>query len=759
MRFTLSCAVLGCGSLSATAVASIILLGPTTISLAPLVNPTHAAVGDVDGNGVVDIVVSCRASTGKFGMLRGIGGGLFAPLEIIDAGAPTDWVEICDVDGDGIADLVGSVRSNHGRIASLRGLGGGLFDSPVMTRAQRNPAGMVVRDLDADGHLDVSLVNYGSASVETWLGERGGALRGSQIIAAQPWSTSIPFPFSIVDGDFDGDGDLDLVTASIGGSSLTMLRNNGAGLFSQGESWRAPMVGNEVVSIANVARTDIDLDGDLDILSNGLLLKAPNVTVVWINDGTGAFGEKSLRVGGTEGYSWTVNSADMDGDGDADVLMGSALPGKLTIAEVDGAAGGAFVHVGAKMAGTFLRDMTLVDIDNDGDRDVVAVDIAAHTVMIYRNASGGVADDPPAPPSGSLPPLASSIAASQWLANWTDDGEDEEGSIAGDIPPICGAGAGLCEEPHETPGCVRTLCCQAVCEFNPLCCDVAWDAACVEAEDVLCDDFNCPSAGACDDFHAGPGCDDESCCGFLCEFDPFCCWAVWDEICARESPMLCGAEPCSIGHDPRAIELPEICYQRLDEGCNRAGSGSTAAMCPASYESTISTESTRDTDWFNTRSLGCAAIVSLETEFPLTAVVVRGPCDGPLQLIATLELEACTTGTLIIDPESHDWIVLSAANMDRPFRSAFPCDIADPDAPPPDPADPPFVPSFFGLNYRISFAAKPVAGDINGDGFVDGLDLTALLGGWGGSGQADIDGNGIVDGADLLMVLSNWGSG
>jgi hypothetical protein len=61
---------------------------------------------------------------------------------------------------------------------------------------------------------------------------------------------------------------------------------------------------------------------------------------------------------------------------------------------------------------------------------------------------------------------------------------------------------------------------------------------------------------------------------------------------------------------------------------------------------------------------------------------------------------------------------------------------------------------------RAKESARPA--DINGDGTVDGIDLTALLAAWGacptsGSCAADIDGNGIVDGLDLTALLADWG--
>ena len=49
--------------------------------------------------------------------------------------------------------------------------------------------------------------------------------------------------------------------------------------------------------------------------------------------------------------------------------------------------------------------------------------------------------------------------------------------------------------------------------------------------------------------------------------------------------------------------------------------------------------------------------------------------------------------------------------------------------------------------------------DLDGDGLVDGEDLTTLLGDWGMTGGAsDLDGDGLVDGADLVIVLASWGA-
>ena len=73
----------------------------------------------------------------------------------------------------------------------------------------------------------------------------------------------------------------------------------------------------------------------------------------------------------------------------------------------------------------------------------------------------------------------------------------------------------------------------------------------------------------------------------------------------------------------------------------------------------------------------------------------------------------------------------------------------------------PFGTSPFVLDLHPS--AAPCPADINGDQLVDGLDLTAVLSGWGdcpfGSDcPADINDDTFVDGLDLTAVLSGWGA-
>jgi len=53
-------------------------------------------------------------------------------------------------------------------------------------------------------------------------------------------------------------------------------------------------------------------------------------------------------------------------------------------------------------------------------------------------------------------------------------------------------------------------------------------------------------------------------------------------------------------------------------------------------------------------------------------------------------------------------------------------------------------------------SVTPAIADLNGDGLVNGADLSILLGAFGGPGPGDLNGDGVVDGADLAILLGAW---
>ena len=190
---------------------------------------------------------------------------------------------------------------------------------------------------------------------------------------------------------------------------------------------------------------------------------------------------------------------------------------------------------------------------------------------------------------------------------------------------FCGAAAaGPCCVARKEPFCVDPACCNAVCTFDPTCCQVAWDARCVEIAVAVCDGLCGPppseicANGFDDDFDGltdcedpdcvgspncgnGPGevcgngqdddgdglvdCDDPDCADFQQCGDSFCgdpeadscCFAHPMPFCADESccETVCAVDPfcCTTAWDDlcadEAAELcGTLCKPTIDEICD-----------------------------------------------------------------------------------------------------------------------------------------------------------------------------------------------
>ncbi len=108
----------------------------------------------------------------------------------------------------------------------------------------------------------------------------------------------------------------------------------------------------------------------------------------------------------------------------------------------------------------------------------------------------------------------------------------------GPCPTSSGCGstkAGSCYVAGPLTGCDNVTCCGAVCDSDPSCCDIAWDANCVTLALGLCADCGEPDAGDCCVGHETQGCNDAACCEAMCVTDSFCCNFTWDELCAEQA--------------------------------------------------------------------------------------------------------------------------------------------------------------------------------------------------------------------------------
>lgn len=292
--------------------------------LAVTVPPHLSAVGDLDGDGRLDLAVTSHDSHGVYVWL-GDGTGRFAavpgsPFPALPSGKPHNHgLALGDVDADGDLDILTTDDVAHA-VAVLLNDGHAAFrpapGSPFAVG--REPYPLALGDVNKDGKLDVVTPNVRGASLSVLLGDGKGAFKAAE-------STPIAVtarPYFVALADLDGDGTLDAVTSHDDVSLVTALLGDGRGGFrlAPGSPFDVGRRGWKCVL------DDLDKDGRRD-----LVLAAGGAVVVQLGDGRGRFRSVPGSPFGVGRGAWSVAVGDFDGDGKSDIATADLQAGTVSV--------------------------------------------------------------------------------------------------------------------------------------------------------------------------------------------------------------------------------------------------------------------------------------------------------------------------------------------------------------------------------------------------------------------------------------------
>jgi hypothetical protein len=146
---------------------------PAATGTATSTNPVGVALGDVNGDGILDIVTSNRGS-GNVGVLIGNGDGTFKPVvtyPIGDSNASfANGVTLADMNADGKLDIVVADNGTTYDLGVLYGKGDGTFGARAGVSAGPGSGTPLVADFNKDGRLDIGTENFGPNSTSLLLG-------------------------------------------------------------------------------------------------------------------------------------------------------------------------------------------------------------------------------------------------------------------------------------------------------------------------------------------------------------------------------------------------------------------------------------------------------------------------------------------------------------------------------------------------------------------------------------------------------------
>ncbi len=347
-------------------------------------------------------------------------------------GAPLNNMALLrDLDGDGDDDVLGTDGRPDGAAFSwARNDGSGGFE--ILSNIE--PA-------DGDFLQGIAGASFAAGEPErialSW--HAGG--RGVQMLtvptdpATETWAwariSSDSQDEALSAGDLDGDGDLDLFQGT------QWLRNDGA-------SWSAHAASTVFADPDRSRLADLDGDGDLDAVVGP---EGDSVDLVWLrNPGVAGEDWPAQIIGRGLGGVYSMHLADMDLDGDPDVVLGEHKGATRVLIFENGGSGASWTahEVDPGGSGIDHHDGTVpVDIDGDGDLDIVSIGWFNQKVWLFENGArdGGPLIRPTAAPATAVPPTpvgptavpgtpAPLPPASALVAHWTMD--DGDGATAQD---------------------------------------------------------------------------------------------------------------------------------------------------------------------------------------------------------------------------------------------------------------------------------------------------------------------------------------
>ncbi|MDP6740800.1 MAG: VCBS repeat-containing protein, partial [Planctomycetota bacterium] len=336
---------------------------------------------DLDGDGDADML-SASGDDNKIAWYENTDGlGGFGVEQVITLNANyAVFVYAADLDGDGDADVL-SASKNDDKIAwyenRLNELTSDFGPEQVITTSADGAWSVYATDLDCDGDMDVLSASRYDKKIAWYENANGlGAFLPEQVI-----TTNADWAHCVYAADLDGDGDADVLSASMMDDKIAWYENLGcnAGVITSFGSEQVITLDADEAQFVRAA--DLDGDGDVDVIS----ASSGDDEIAWYeNQGGGVFGVQQV-ITTVADKAESVHAADLDCDGDMDVL--SASMGDATIAWYENTDGlGSFglqevITTGANGA----QSVYATDLDGDGDVDVLAGSLADNKVAWFEN--------------------------------------------------------------------------------------------------------------------------------------------------------------------------------------------------------------------------------------------------------------------------------------------------------------------------------------------------------------------------------------
>jgi len=337
-----------------------------------------AYAGDINNDELSDLVVVCEDSH-DLRLLYNDGANSFEPFIIIEmpnAHRPSTNGG-ADFNHDGLIDMAVGNHTPFDDVNVLIGDIDNIFENPINYQAGEGVRGIAIADLNGDGWADIATANRAASTISLIINDGTGVFEPAVNI-----DSGFVGETAIAASDLNDDGYVDLLVATYNSNKLVSLLNDGTGNFTVFDS----------VSVGDspwmMAIGDVNGDGFVDAaIANRI---SDDISIVMSNGFGGLQLDSSYFVGD---FPASIDLGDIDGDGDLDFISSNVGESNYVLWENDGS--GTFVNprIYPSPPGGGAACAILHDRNNDGTMDISLFDEVLDVVILYTNSPKLGTDD------------------------------------------------------------------------------------------------------------------------------------------------------------------------------------------------------------------------------------------------------------------------------------------------------------------------------------------------------------------------------